>query len=126
MRGKLKVMYAEDDEDIRMIAKMAMEMNDTLQVQDYNSGAKILENLLNVKPDIIVLDVQMPDLSGVDTLDKIKATKGFENVPVIFLTSSLGEGELALYYAVGAAGVLEKPFDPMTLAYKIINIYSLH
>lgn len=120
----LKVMYAEDDEDIRLIAKISMETGANMMVEDYPDGQKLFERLMNVNPDIIVLDAKMPELGGCETLRKIRELKRFDNLPVIFLTSSLDDEDLARYYSLGAAGVIAKPFDPGNLANQIISIYN--
>lgn len=122
----IKLMYAEDDDDIRLIAKISMEMGTNITVEDYPDGQKLFEKILNVNPDIVVLDAMMPELGGCETLAKIRELKRFDDLPVIFLTSSLEDKDLVRYYSLGAVGVIAKPFDPTGLAKQIISIYNAH
>jgi two-component system OmpR family response regulator len=88
------------------------------------SGADALAELPGFEPDIVLLDVMMPGMDGPDTFRAIRKLDGYENVPIIFMTAKIMEKDRDHYRALGAAGVIAKPFDPMTLSDQIREIWD--
>jgi CheY-like chemotaxis protein len=116
-------MMVEDEPDIQIIGKLALESLGGFVVQTCNSGAEALVAAPNFAPDLILLDVMMPELDGPSTLAILRATPGLANVPVVFMTAKVQPHEIAHYRALGALGVIPKPFDPMTLADSIRQMW---
>jgi len=110
---------------------MLMELNDILQ-SDYNiitakDGVSALEMVTQVSPDLILLDVLMPDMSGFDVFDRLKKCESAKDIPVIFMTGleKIGEEEHAL--SVGAVDFITKPFIPAVVKLRIgLQIKILH
>ena len=75
-------------------------------------------------PDLILLDVMMPGLSGPSTLERLRADPATAAVPVIFMTAKVQPHEIAEYKTLGALDVIPKPFDPVTLADTVKSIWS--
>ncbi len=111
-----RIMVVEDEPDIQTISKLALESLGGFIVQACGSGAEMLAAASSFAPDLILLDVMMPDLDGPSTLAILRATPALADVPVIFMTAKVQSHEVAHYRALGARGVIPKPFDPMTLA----------
>jgi CheY-like chemotaxis protein len=86
------------------------------EVASVGSGEECLAELVEHRPDVVVLDVMMPVMDGPMTLAAIRANPATADVPVVFLTASVLPPELAMLNTFDVAGVLRKPFDPMDLA----------
>ncbi len=110
-----RVVVVDDDADIREIATLSLEMMHGWEVVAVASGAEAVEVVGRVEPDAVLLDVMMPGQDGPATLAALRAQPGTRDVPVVFLTAKAQVRERAELESLGAAGVLAKPFDPMTL-----------
>lgn len=112
----MKILYIDDEADIREVALMSLELDSDLEVRDAGSGAEGLALAAAWRPDLIMLDVMMPVMDGPTTLEKLRENPVTEAIPVVFITARAQPGEIARFEALGARGVIPKPFDPMTLA----------
>ncbi len=119
-----RILYAEDEPDIQAVAKLALEMVGGYQVKICSSGQEALDTVGNFAPDLILLDVMMPGMDGPTTLQNLRADPATAGIPVIFLTAKVQPSEVARYQAQGALNVIAKPFDPMTLAAEIRQIWE--
>jgi CheY-like chemotaxis protein len=117
-----KILLVDDDENIRTIALLSLE--DDFQVEIATSGQAALKHALVSKPDLILLDVMMPGLDGKATFEKLQETPELAKIPVVFMTAKVQIHEIDFYLKLGAAGVITKPFDPMTLAADVQNIWA--
>ena len=120
------ILYAEDDPDIQLVGTMALEQVGGFSVTVVNSGVEALTAATDNQPDLILLDMMMPDLDGLSTLKKLRENSNTASIPVIFMTAKVQEKEVKQYYEAGALAVLPKPFDPMTLADQIREIWLRH
>lgn len=123
-----RVMYVEDDPDIREIAAMALEDVGGLTVNICESGEQALREVAEFAPQMFLLDVMMPGMDGPSTLLELKR-QGYinESTVVAFMTAKVHPEEVARYKEIGAADVIAKPFDPMTLADDVRAIWkTLH
>jgi CheY-like chemotaxis protein len=111
-----RILIIDDEDDIREIAAMSLETVAGWEVMVANSGAQGLTRAAMYKPDAILLDVMMPAMDGPATLQKLRADPEIAALPVVFLTAKLQATDRRRLAELGAAGVLAKPFDPMTLA----------
>lgn len=111
------VLLVDDDEDIRFLASIALERTEGLSVRTAES-AEMARALLaeGPPPDVLVLDVTMPFVDGPTFLQELRCDPRFQALPVIFMTGHTQRGEVDGLRAIGAAGVLRKPFDPIRLA----------
>ena len=75
-------------------------------------------------PQLIVLDVMMPEMDGPATLKRLQAGTHTSKIPVIFMTAKVQPGEIAEFLALGARDVVAKPFDPMTLSDSLRQIWK--
>lgn len=119
-----KVLLVEDDQDIQSVALMALETVGGLEVSVASNGQEALDCIGNIAPDLVLLDVMMPGMDGPTTLKHLKENSETRNIPVIFLTASVQPQELDTYRSSGILGVLAKPFDPMTLADDVRNLFQ--
>jgi DNA-binding response OmpR family regulator len=116
----MRLLYVDDDEDIRAIVEMSLELDGAFWATMADSGKTALALIDGgLRPDVIVLDVMMPGISGVEVLAELRAREATAQVPVIFMTAKGRQADLALYRDLGARGVILKPFDPVTLGEEI-------
>lgn len=121
----LAVMHVDDEPDIREVAAIALELDADLTLTSVASGAEALKRLAEgARPDVILLDVMMPGMDGPCVLDRLREMEGLATTPVIFMTARAQSDEVERLKALGAIGVLVKPFDPMTLARQLRDILS--
>jgi two-component system, OmpR family, response regulator len=113
--GLAEVLIVDDDPDIRQIARLSLEQIGGLRVHLAASAGEALRLLLEIRPDVILLDVLMPDLDGPAALAALRAIPGVAKIPVLFVTARAQPDEIARLRALGVAGVVTKPFDPLTL-----------
>jgi two-component system, OmpR family, response regulator len=118
------ILCVDDEEDIQEIVKLCLELDGDFTITCCGSGAEALESLPSTKPDLILLDVMMPRMDGPATFSAIKNADAGRNLPVIFMTARIQGPEVSQYLAMGAIGVVPKPFDPMTLADEIRRLWA--
>jgi two-component system, OmpR family, response regulator len=121
-----RILYIEDETDIQTVAKMALESLGGFKVEVCNSGAIALVRAPAFMPDLILLDVMMPGMDGPATLTALRTLPEIAATPVIFMTAKAQKGEIENYKKMGAVDVIPKPFDPMTLAKTVRDIWTRH
>lgn len=117
----VKVLYVEDEPDIRTVAEFAME-DQGFELVSCASGAEAIAQSANFQPDLIILDVMMPGLDGPGTLARLREFPNTAHAPVIFMTAKVQPAEVAGFKALGAIGVINKPFDAMSLGDEIHHL----
>ena len=120
----MKVLIAEDDPDIQVILKMILTRLGKCDVTVTDQGDQVIPLVKTHKPSLILLDVMLPQMSGLDICKALKADAQTKSIPVIFLTARSIPVEAQEALALGAVGYLAKPFDPMTLVGQINEILS--
>ncbi len=125
--GLRRILFVEDDPDIQVVATMALEAIGGFSVTACGSGGEALSRFPALTPDLVLLDVMMPGMDGPTTLEALRRLPGAETVPVVFMTARVQAHEVARYRQMGAADVIAKPFDPMTLSDTVRSIWhTLH
>ncbi len=119
-----RILYVEDQADIQMIARMALERVGKFTLRICSSGREALDSAEAFAPDLLLLDVMMPEMDGPETLRRLRLLDAFKSTPAIFMTAKVRSEELAALRAAGAVDVIPKPFDPMTLAQTIRAIWE--
>ncbi|MFY0666186.1 MAG: response regulator [Natronospirillum sp.] len=121
-----KILYAEDEPDIQAVARIALEMLGGFELRVCDNGHAVLAALNDFTPDLILLDVMMPSMDGPTVLEHIKRHTDAATIPVVFMTAKVQGAEVEAYLNQGAIGVIAKPFDPMTLAQQITDLWTRH
>jgi CheY-like chemotaxis protein len=119
-----RVMCVEDDPDIRTILEFSLADVGGLEVLCCDGGEAALSAVAGFRPDLVLLDVMMPGLSGPDTLRALRRQPAMRGVPVVFLTAKALPHELESLLVHGATGVIVKPFDPMSLPQDILPYWE--
>jgi two-component system, OmpR family, response regulator len=118
-----RVMLVEDEEDIRAVAEVALETVGGFSLKACASGREALESIGEFAPQLVILDVMMPGMDGPETLRAIRKLADYKSTPAVFMTAKVQSEEVASYLAEGAVSVIPKPFDPMTLADRVQEIW---
>ena len=118
------ILCVEDEPDIQAIARMALETVGGFTVETCISGKEAVEKAPGFNPDLILLDVMMPGMDGPDTLGALHRLPGIEGTPAVFLNAKAMPFEVERYKKMGALDVIPKPFDPMTLADQVKEIWN--
>jgi len=113
-----RILIADDEPDLRRLVSFTLSRHG-YEVMEARDGAEALEILKTERPDLILLDVMMPVLSGYDTLRAIKADESLADIPVVMLSAMSQSWEVAEGMEYGAADYICKPFNPTGLVERI-------
>jgi two-component system, OmpR family, response regulator len=119
-----RLTYVEDEPDIRSIAEFALTEIGDFELDACSSGAEAVERTPGFNPDLIILDVMMPGMDGIETFKRLRAIPQLAHTPIIFMTAKAMKHETDRYKALGAADVIAKPFDPIALPERIRQIWQ--
>ena len=112
------VYYVEDDENIRELTLYALRHSD-LEARGFSSVAGFFEACSEQRPDIILLDIMLPDTDGLQILDRIRHDEGLQDIPVMMLTAKDTELDIVTALDRGADDHLAKPFGMMELVSRV-------
>lgn len=107
------------DDSVINLASVEQKLKDRYEVITANSGERALRYLKNEKPDLILLDIRMADMDGIETLKEIREMEGGADIPVIMLTSLGDKGSIVETQKLGICDYVLKPFDPQELRSRI-------
>jgi CheY-like chemotaxis protein len=119
MMAVRRVLVVDDDDAIREVAEVALGIVGGWDVVAASSGAECVRRAGEVEPEAILLDVMMPGMDGPTTVERLREDPATATIPVILLTAKVQPSELRAWERLDLAGVIAKPFDPMTLASKV-------
>ncbi len=119
--SKKRILVIDDEDDIREVAQLSLEMVGGWEVVVARSGQDGLALALKEQPDAILLDVMMPDMDGPATFSHLKANPDTQKIPVILLTAKVLSAEQNQLSDLGVTGIIAKPFDPMSLANQVAH-----
>lgn len=126
MTEPLRLLCVDDESDIREVAALSLELDGGFDVKFCASGQEALEALPGFAPDMVLLDVMMPDMDGPTTLESLRQLPEGKSVSVVFITAKAQRQEVEHFLSLGAVGAIAKPFDPMTLADEVRSIWESH
>lgn len=119
-----RILHVEDEADIRAIAFLALGKVGGFVLKQCGSGAEAVAVAPEFAPDLILLDVMMPDLDGPATLRALRGLPATAATPVIFMTAKARPEEQEALMKLGALGVIVKPFNPLTLADELRRLWG--
>jgi len=120
----MRVLIIDDEEDTRSVFSMSLGLLGGVDVIEAQSGAEGVEKAAVENPDVIILDLLMPEMDGTQTFLSLKARPETEKIPVIFMTVKGMFSEFDELKSMGALAVIAKPFDPTTLTERIKSILN--
>lgn len=114
----MRFLYVDDDEDIRDLARLALQLDKGITVVTAASGPEALELLRRETVDAILLDIMMPGMSGIDAFQAIRGGPA-PDTPILFVTARASSTDQKNLLDMGAVAVITKPFDPIRLAARV-------
>lgn len=118
------ILIIDDEEDVKEIAKLGLEMAANWNVITANSGKEGLNLAKTSQPEVILLDLMMPDWDGKETLKHLKTNQNTVNIPVILMTAKTQSAIASELKKLEIIGIITKPFRPLQLPEKISEILS--
>jgi two-component system OmpR family response regulator len=119
-----KLLFVDDDEDILVIARYCLQSLKGVESRFVSSGEAAIQEALQFIPDLILLDVMMPKMDGITTLNALRQIEAVSRIPIVFFTAKVQKGEISTYLQAGGIDVIVKPFNPLTLGSTIENIWK--
>jgi CheY-like chemotaxis protein len=117
-----RVLLIDDEAAVREVAQVSLEMMAGWDVLAAASGPEGLAQATAEQPDAILLDVMMPDMDGQATLAALRASPTTRHIPVVLLSAIVHPADQPAFTHLGAAGVIAKPFDALTLASQVADL----
>jgi CheY-like chemotaxis protein len=114
-----RILIIDDEDDIREVAALSLEATAGWEILTASSGAEGIDIAAAEQPDAILMDVMMPGVDGPTTFAKMQQTPSISQIPVLLLTAKVQGVDQRRFAGLGLAGILFKPFDPLTLAEQI-------
>lgn len=122
MSMRMKTILVVDDEEMNLKMVEYILQQEGYEVVKAISGMSCLDYLKFNKPDLILLDVEMPVMSGIQTLEVIRGNEEYKNLPVMFLTASADTDTVAAAGRLGVMSYVKKPFMPQDLVDRVQKI----
>lgn len=120
-----RIVYVDDEQDLREIVRVTIEGSGYEgALATCGSGQELLSRLRVLQPELIMMDLKMPDMNGPDVIEKLKLTEEAAETPIIFVTGERKIEMLEHYKNLGVIGVIHKPIDVDTLTESIQNIWQ--
>ncbi|MGF1539824.1 MAG: response regulator [Pleurocapsa sp.] len=119
------ILLIDDDDDIREATQICLEITGNWSIITASSGREGLSRAIALQPDVILLDVMMPDLDGLETFKLLQANVATKNIPVILLTAKAQPAEQRQFTQLKVSGVITKPYDPFELSNSVAQILGM-
>jgi two-component system cell cycle response regulator DivK len=117
------VLHVEDNDDNRILVKRVLQFGG-YEVIEASNANEALDSINGCKPDLILLDINMPEVDGYSLTGQIKALPGLQQVPVIAITANALKGDRERSYQAGCDGYIEKPIDIDTFLDQIESYFG--
>lgn len=121
-----RILYVDDDDDIRTVAGFSLEIVGGFEIASCGSGSEALARADAFAPQLLLLDVMMPEMDGPAVLAALRELPATAATPAIFMTAKVQAAEVERLRTLGAIDVIAKPFDPMQLPDKIRAVWQRH
>ncbi len=120
--SKRHILVIEDDAGIQAVTKFSLEMEGNWQVSTAFNGREGLLKAKSLRPDVVLLDLVMPDINGLELLASFQAEPVTCNIPIIIFTAKVINQELLELQNNQVKGIITKPFDSLTLSNRILEL----
>ena len=120
----IKVLIIDDEETIQSVVKMGLSLSVDWIVISASSGQEGINLAIAEQPDVILLDVMMPEMDGITTFQALQDQSQTQAIPVIFLTAKAQTADRQQFQATGVSGVITKPFNSLHLAEQISSMLN--
>lgn len=124
MKELKRILYAEDEPDVQTIVEIIFQSMSDFELKICSNGKLLMDCVEEYMPDLILLDVMMPEMDGPTTFKNLQANPSTKDIPVIFMTAKAQLHEVKIFQATGVIGIITKPFDPVALCPEIKKIWE--
>ncbi len=111
-----KILVVDDSSTMRRMVKKSLEKIENVKFDEASSGLEAIERLVFGPVDLMVLDLNMPDMHGLEVLKFVRNHESYREIPVIVLTTRNDDASCAAALAAGASRYITKPFEPQVLS----------
>ena len=119
----MKILAVDDEKHIVRLVQITLE-KEGYELVTASTGREALEKVASEKPDLVVMDVMMPEMDGLEALEKMKSDPATANIPVIMLTAKAQDSDVFRGWQSGADLYLTKPFNPAELVTFVKRIFQ--
>lgn len=119
-----QILVVDDEESIQKVVRLSLKLEANWNIVTASSGQEGIHQAEVHQPDAILLDVMMPEIDGIATFEALHDNPKTQSIPVILLTAKTRAAEKRLFQNLGVAGVITKPFNPLTLASQIAKLLN--
>jgi diguanylate cyclase (GGDEF)-like protein len=123
MQEPVRILYAEDDDEVRLLTEYALA-RDGFDVRAFACGESLLDEAAGLHPDLLLLDVRLPGMDGIETLRRLRELPSLGATPAVFVTAARQPAELAVLRAAGASDIVIKPFEAGTLGRRLRRLVA--
>ena len=120
------ILVVDDDDEIREIVALSLELVGGWSVRAADRGAAGLKLAREWRPDVVLLDVMMPEMDGPTMFSRMQLDPLLRDIPVVLLTAKVQVGHVQVWDSLPVAGVIPKPFNPATLSAQIDELVAEH
>jgi CheY-like chemotaxis protein len=124
--GDRTILVVDDDDEIREIVALSLEVMGGWSVLTADRGGSGLEMARKHLPDVVLLDVMMPEMDGPTMFSRMQVDPALRGIPVVLLTAKVQVGHVQVWDSLPVAGVIPKPFNPATLSTQIDDLVAEH
>jgi two-component system, OmpR family, alkaline phosphatase synthesis response regulator PhoP len=117
-----RILIIDDEYDIRAVAQLTLKTVGGWEVMSASSGQEGLIKAATEQPDVILLDVMMPEMDGIETFRALQADPATQSIPVILMTAKVQASEQRRFAELDVVGIITKPFKAMKLPEQIAII----
>ena len=109
--AKKKILIVDDEQSITKLLKFMLEKTGVYEVSCLNEGLKVLSTIRTAAPDLLILDLNMPDISGAEISAAIKDDSSLGHIPIVYLTGNVSREEVDSGLSIGGHPAMAKPID---------------
>ncbi|MCL5772968.1 MAG: response regulator [Firmicutes bacterium] len=124
MTSKKKILLVEDEPSLRQLVTISLKSKEMFELITAKNGREALELASKEKPDLVLLDVIMPQMSGYDVMRELKKNPETASIPVVFMSACFRSEDSDEGLKMGAVAHICKPFDPRKLGEEISKIFQ--
>ncbi len=124
--GARSILVVDDDDEIREFVALSLEVMGGWTVRAADRGAAGLKLAREWRPDVVLLDVMMPEMDGPTMFSRMQVDPALRHIPVVLLTAKVQVGHVQVWDSLPVAGVIPKPFNPATLSAQIDDLVAEH
>ncbi|HUC36893.1 MAG TPA: response regulator [Acidimicrobiales bacterium] len=118
-----KLLIVDDEDGVRSLVRMTLE-SDNYQILEATEGEQAIEMVKRHRPGLVLLDVMLPDTSGIEICRKLKSDPDTASTTIVMLTAKAQTADLEEAEAAGADGYFTKPFSPIALMQRVERIFG--